>query len=98
MNGNSKVISFPGSTEHSVETREARVCALKTLIANGEYHPDARAVAEAMLADGVFAVRSSRLDAAEVSEPAGMRRAMEHFVVPPETPAASPKVRRATGS
>lgn len=83
MNGNEdkRIVSFPGSGEHSAEAREARVRALKKRIANGEYRLEAGAIAEAMLEQGVFAAESSGVTASDVSDADGMRRAMDHFVV-----------------
>ena len=51
-----EVVNFPGPGEQSEAGRQARVRTLKKRIEAGQYRLDPRAVAEAMLAEGVFSV------------------------------------------
>jgi hypothetical protein len=97
MDGKSerKVVNFPAADEYDDEAREARVRALKKRVTSGEYQLDAGAVAEAMLAAGVF--EASARPEATIEDSEEMRRAMGRFVVQPN-PVESDRDTRAASS
>ena len=79
-----EVVNFPGPEDKSEAGRQARVRALKKRIEAGQYRLDARAVAEAMVAEGVINVAPMQETPSADDEDA-LRRAMERFLISGES-------------
>src|SRR5512140_588796 len=87
MNDNSEheVVNFPGPLEASEDARQARVRSLKRRIAAGHSRLDARAVADAMVEQGLFSAgRPSTVPS--ISDQESLQRAIERFVVKGDIP------------
>jgi len=91
-----RVVSFPAADAYGDDTRAARVRALKKRVASGQYRLDAEAVAEAMLAEGVF--ETNARPAASIEDSDEMRRALGRFVVQPGPAAQDVDAREASCS